>query len=243
VKSPAKSCVVYIVGSGPGHKDLLTIMGYKVLKKAEVLIYDYLIPNEIIDIAPSDCIKIPHQKGETAEQRQKKFEDAVLNYCKTKKVIVRLQIGDPFLFGRGDEEIKFLRKNKIKFRVIPGVTSAIGVPTYVGLPVTSRGISSSVTIINGHPLKEGEINWEALKNVGGTIVIMMGISNSEKISSELIKNGFDPETPVCVISNGTTKYQRVLLTDLINMPSEIKKNKISPPGIIIVGKVVKEFMT
>jgi uroporphyrin-III C-methyltransferase len=242
VKSPAKGCVVYIVGSGPGNRDLLTIMGYKVLKKAEVLIYDYLIPNEIIDIAPSDCIKIPHKKGETADQRQKKFEEAVLNYCKTKKVIVRLQIGDPFLFGRGDEEIKFLRKNRIKFRVIPGITSAIGVPTYVGLPVTSRGVSSSVTIINGYLLKEGETSWEALKNIGGTIVIMMGISNSEKISSVLIKNGFDPATPVCVISNGTTQHQRIILTDLINMPSEIKKNKISSLGVIIVGKVVQEFM-
>ncbi len=243
MKSPTKGCAVYIVGSGPGNKGLLTLAGYRALKNAEVLIYDYLIPDQIIKIAPEGCIKIPHEKGETANQRQKKFEEAVLNYCKIKKIIVRLQIGDPFLFGRGDEEIKFLRKNRIRYRVIPGITSAIGVPTYIGLPVTARGISSSVTIINGHPLKDEEINWEAVVKTGGTLVIMMGISNSEKISSELIRNGMKPMTPVCIISNGTTKNQKVIFTYLDNLTSEIKNKRITSPGVIIVGKVVQEFMT
>lgn len=242
VKSRARFCTVYIVGSGPGNKDLLTLAGYKILKKAEVLIYDYLIPDQIINIAPKECIKIPHKKGETAEQRQKDFEDAVLNYCDAKKIIVRLQSGDPFLFGRGDEEIKFLKRNKIRYKVIPGITSAIGVPTYIGLPVTARGVSSSVTIINGHPLKDKEINWNAVVKTRGTLVIMMGISNSEKISSELMRNGLKPTTPVCVISNGTKKNQRVIFTDLIKLPFDIKDKGISSPGIIIVGSVVKEFM-
>ncbi len=242
MESQIKRCTVYIVGSGPGSKNLLTLAGYKVLKKAEVLIYDYLIPEQIISIAPKGCIKIPHKKGETAEQRQKNFEEAVLNYCNSKKIIVRLQIGDPFLFGRGDEEIKFLKKNRIRYKVIPGITSAIGVPTYVGLPVTARGVSSSVTIINGHPLNDEEINWEAVAKTRGTLVIMMGISNSEKISSELINNGLEPTTPVCVISNGTTKNQKVIFTELSKLPFDIKAKEISSPGIIIVGNVVKEFM-
>lgn len=237
-----QKCTVYIVGGGPGNKGLLTLAAYRALKKAEVLIYDYLIPDNIIKIAPSSCIKIPHERGEDSYQRQKKFEDAVNKYCGVKEIIVRLHSGDPFLFGRGDTEIMFLKKNNIKYKIIPGITSAIGVPSYAGIPVTARGISSTLAIINGHPIKEDEINWDALAKLGGTIVILMGISNSEKIASALINSGLPPNTPACVISNGTMKNQRVLLTNLHDLPSKIKSEGISPPGIIIIGKVVQEFL-
>ncbi|MGC8992811.1 MAG: uroporphyrinogen-III C-methyltransferase [Thermoplasmata archaeon] len=231
---------VYLIGAGPGDPDLLTLKAYKIIKRSDVVLYDRLINKSILKKIPRGIKKILVGKspGDDPDVLQNKINELIEKYYNEGKIVVRLKSGDPFLFGRGGEELEFMKQRKIDFEVIPGITSAIGVPTYIKLPLTHRNYSSSVMIISGHLKRNKAINWEIVSRFDGTIVILMGISNMQEIMNNLIVYGKDENTPVCVIQYGTTKKQKIVKGNLTNIVEIAKKNRIKAPGIIVIGKVV-----
>ncbi|MDP8011555.1 MAG: uroporphyrinogen-III C-methyltransferase [Thermoplasmata archaeon] len=230
---------VYLVGAGPGDPDLLTIKAWKIIKKSDIILYDRLVDSSIIRKMPKKIKKISVGKkiGEDSDVQQERINELIEKYYNKGKIVVRLKGGDPFLFGRGGEEAEFMKMKKIDFDVIPGITSAIGVPTHAKLPLTHRNYSSSIHIIPGHLKKGHELNWEMISKLEGTLVILMGASKLEEIMNNLMKNGKSEETPVCIIQNGTTKKEKILKGNIKNI-SEIAK-EVKAPVVIIVGKVVK----
>ncbi|MCW3133399.1 MAG: uroporphyrinogen-III C-methyltransferase [Methanophagales archaeon] len=231
---------VYLVGAGPGDPELLSLKAYKLIKEADVILVD----NLVLDVKKT----IPEGKkvidtGKTAEKH--KFSQDAINMLmvdlsvKYDKV-VRLKGGDPFIFGRGGEESVFLKEHGVDFEVVPGISSAIAVPTSFSIPLTFRGISSSVTVITGHEMEEKEenINWEAIANLKGTLVILMGVGNLAKNVEQLLKHGLRAETPVAVIEKGFTEDARILVGTLGKIVELADKEKVKPPAVIVVGDVV-----
>lgn len=230
---------VFIVGAGPGKKDLLTLKALKVLKEADIILYDDLIGEvaEILKETKAELISVGKRKG------IHKFEQAEINrmladYAKAGKKVVRLKGGDPFVFGRGGEEIEFLAKEGVEFEYIPGVSSAIAVPGASGIPITHRNCDPAVVFITGHEARE-RVNWSALAKLNATIVVLMGLSNIEKICTNLIENGKDPETPVAVIEKGFSNEQRVIDGKLKDIAEKVRQMNVSPPAVIVIGKVVE----
>ena len=234
--------MVYLIGAGPGDAGLLTIKAAEILSQAEVLIYDKLADKKILNFAPENCEKI--YVGKSAGQhtlRQEEINKLLVEKSAGKNFVVRLKGGDPFVFGRGGEEGIFLRENNVDFEIIPGVTSAISVPAYAGIPVTHRGIATSFSVITGHedPTKpESTICWEKISTAADTLIFLMGVENLPKITAKLIEHGRDAKTPAAVIQNGTKFSQKVLVTTLENAAADVEKNKITPPAIFVVGEVV-----
>ncbi|MEM2943893.1 MAG: uroporphyrinogen-III C-methyltransferase [Methanomassiliicoccales archaeon] len=234
---------VFLVGAGPGDPELITVKGRLLIEKADVIVHDSLIPRELLKLAKKDAeiIDVSKKGGEHLVE-QSKINEILLEKTLEGKTVVRLKGGDPFLFGRGGEEADFLRKRGIDVHVVPGVPSAIAVPALVGIPVTHRNYASSVTIITGHESAEKEreiLNWNALASLGGTIVILMGVSSMERNIKRLLKEGLDPETPVAVIEKGTMKEERVITSSLIEISEICKKESIEAPAIIVIGSVVE----
>jgi len=231
---------VYLTGAGPGDIELLTLKAYKVIKEADVIIYDRLANPEILEMAKDGC-EFAYVGKEDGRHTipQEEINEVIYQKALKYKIVVRLKGGDPFVFGRGGEEAVYLSKRDINFEIIPGITSAISVPAYAGIPVTHRGIAVSFRVITGHesPNKEtSQINWEMLKS-DDTIVFLMGLHNLKKISSKLIEVGKAKDCPCAVISKGTTKNQQVIVATLGDI---VEKAKMLPtPAIIIVGEVVK----
>lgn len=234
--------MVYLIGAGPGDVGLLTLKAKKILESAEVLIYDKLANEKILNFAPKSCEKI--FVGKSAGNHtlsQEEINKLLVEKSAGKNFVVRLKGGDPFVFGRGGEEGIFLRENKISFEIIPGVTSAISVPAYAGIPVTHRGIATSFAVVTGHedPRKnESSINWEKISTAADTLIFLMGMANLSEIISKLIENGRDKKTPAAIIQNGTKFSQKVLVTTLENAAADVKKNNLKPPAIFVVGEVV-----
>jgi len=231
---------VYIVGAGPGDPELLTLKALRLIKSAEVILYDRLINQEILLFAKPDCelVYVGKEDGKHTIE-QEKINELLLKYAHTREVVVRLKGGDPFIFGRGGEEALFLAEHGIEFEVVPGVSSFYSVPAYAGIPITFRGISSSFAVITGHedPRKEkSNIDWESLKGIN-TLIILMGVSRRKEIAKRLIEVGRDPKEPVAFIENGTTERQRVILTDLYELSTN--PPEVNPPAIMVVGSVVR----
>ncbi len=228
--------VVYLVGAGPGDPDLITLKAIKALKKANVVIYDRLANNEILKYAENaDLIYVGKKAGEHYK-KQDEINQILIDQGKKHENVVRLKGGDPFVFGRGGEEMLALLEEGIYVEFIPGVTSAIGVPTSSGLPVTHRGVATSLTIVTGHedPTKPNkQVKWDFKAD---TIIILMGIGLLEENTKEIMKYK-DPKTPVCVIENGTSPDQRIITGTL----EDITQNHINTPALVIVGKVVDVF--
>jgi uroporphyrin-III C-methyltransferase len=231
---------VYIVGAGPGDVELLTLKAYKLIKSADVILYDRLINQEILSLAKPDCelVYVGKEDGKhTAEQER--INELLLRYAYTKDIVVRLKGGDPFVFGRGGEEALFLAQHHVEFEVVPGVSSAIAVPACAGIPLTFRGLSSSFAVITGHedPRKErSDIDWESLKGIN-TLVFLMAVKNRREIAKKLIEVGRNPKEPVAFIERGTTHEQRTVISNLLEVSqSELEVN---PPAVMVVGKVVK----
>jgi uroporphyrinogen III methyltransferase/synthase len=230
------------VGSGPGDPDLITVKAHRLLKKCDVLLYDRLVPDEILDIVPEKCEKIyvgkhPGEKSAT----QEKINELLIDRGKKGGIVVRLKGGDPFLFGRSGEEAVVLHDAGISFEIVPGIPSAISVPAYAGIPVTQRHVSSSVAFITGHEAEtkdKSSVDWEGLANSVDTLVVLMGIRNMPKIMKRLIESGRSPDTPVAVIEKGTTPEQRTIIGTIENIHDKSVKARIKPPAITIVGKVV-----
>jgi len=231
---------VYIVGAGPGDPELLTLKALRLIKSADVILYDRLINQEILLFAKPDCelVYVGKEDGKHTIE-QEKINELLLKYAHTREVVVRLKGGDPFIFGRGGEEALFLVEHGIEFEVVPGVSSFYSVPAYAGIPITFRGISSSFAVITGHedPRKErSSIDWKSLKGIN-TLIVLMGVSRREEIARRLIEIGRGPKEPVAFIENGTTERQRVILTDLYELSTN--PPEVNPPAIMVVGSVVR----
>jgi uroporphyrin-III C-methyltransferase len=233
---------VYLVGSGPGDPELITVKAHRLLCKADVLLYDRLVSDGILDLVPGTCEKIYVGKhpGE-ASATQERINQLLLEKTQHGGTIVRLKGGDPFLFGRGGEEGQVLNAAGIDFEVVPGITSAISVPAYAGIPVTHRNMASSVAFITGHEASsknEGAVDWEALAKNIDTLVVLMGITNMKAIMDKLIKGGKDPATPVAVIEKGTTPEQKTVVGTIADIHEKSYNAGIKPPAITIIGEVV-----
>jgi uroporphyrin-III C-methyltransferase len=235
---------VYLVGSGPGGLGLMTFRAREVIDKADVILYDQL-PGEEVLLSLPDVEKIDVGKfGGKHTKEQDEIELLMVKYAKEDKTVVRLKGGDPFLFGRGGEEMETLRKYGIKVEMVPGVTSAIAVPECVGIPVTHRKFASQVTFLTGHedPKKEeSAVNWKWLAESPGTIVILMGVKNLPNIAKVLIQNGMNKEKPVAIIERGLRPDQRVTVDSLENISDAAIAKDVKPPAIIVIGEVVSLF--
>lgn len=231
---------VYLTGAGPGDIELLTLKALRVIKEADVIIYDRLANPDILDEAKNGCefVYVGKEDGRHIVPQDDINEVIYQNALKYENV-VRLKGGDPFVFGRGGEEAQYLYERGIKFEVIPGITSAISAPAYAGIPVTHRGVAVSFRVVTGHESphkKESQIPWETFKT-DDTIVFLMGLHNLPKISKKLIEIGKSRDCPCAVISKGTTKEQSVVVGTLENI---VEKTKDVPtPALIVVGKVVE----
>lgn len=232
---------VYLAGAGPGDPELLTIKTSNLIKKADVIIYDQLIGDEIIKLFPSEKEKI--NAGKYAGLHllsQKEINNLLIAKAKEGKLVLRLKGGDPYIFGRGGEEAEALVKSGINFEVIPGITSAIAAPAYAGIPLSHRKNNSMIMFLTGHedPEKSSFIDWNYVSKFNGTIVILMGLKNLEKNCIELIKCGMNKKKPVAIIENGTKKNQRVIVSTLDIIAKKSKEKNIKSPAITVIGDVV-----
>lgn len=228
--------VVHLVGAGPGDPELITLKAVKALEKAEVVIYDRLANEEILKHAPQAKLIYVGKKAGEHYKTQEEINEILITEAKAYDEVVRLKGGDPFVFGRGGEEVLALQEEGISVDMIPGVTSAIGVPTTVGLPVTHRGVATSFTIVTGHEdptKKEKQVKWDYTAD---TVIVLMGIGQIKENTQEMMKYR-DPKTPVCIIENGTTPKERIVIGTLDN----ISEKDINTPAILIVGNVVDVY--
>ncbi len=234
---------VYLVGSGPGDTDLITVKGLNYLQQADVIIYDRLLDERLLDSAPSEAERIYVGKTPTHHTKeQAEINRLLVEKAKEGKTVVRLKGGDPFVLGRGGEEAEALVQNHIPFEVVPGISSAIAVPAYAGIPVTHRGLSSSVTIITGHedPTKgKSSIAWEKLSTGVDTLIFLMGAGNLPQIVRQLVKNGRASSTPIALIKDGTNPHQVTITGTLDDIVAKAESSNFSPPAVIVVGDVVK----
>ncbi len=232
---------VSLVGAGPGDPDLLTIKALKRIQSADVVVYDRLVSQEILDLIPVGISRITVGKvpGNHCVP-QSEINDMLIQLANSGHNVVRLKGGDPYLFGRGSEEALLLKKHHIPFEIVPGITAASGGSAYGGIPLTHRGLSRGVKFITGHfknnePL---EINWKSAADPETTLVIYMGLANIGKISRQLIKHGLSAQTPVAVIEQATSLKQQKLVTTLSNIEQSIAQAGLQAPVMIIIGKVV-----
>lgn len=231
---------VWLTGAGPGAVGLLTLKALEVLKTADVIVYDSLVGPEVLSVLPRQAryIYVGKRAG-CHTMPQEEINQVLVSEAENGNNVVRLKGGDPFMFGRGGEELELLRQHNIPFEVIPGITSPIAVPEYNGIPVTHRDLSSSLHIITGHKKAgaEYDIDFEALVRTKGTLVFLMGISSLPDIAKSLIEAGMDPLMPAAVLSKGTTAGQKKVLSALSDLEEAVRQSRIETPAVIVVGKV------
>jgi uroporphyrin-III C-methyltransferase / precorrin-2 dehydrogenase / sirohydrochlorin ferrochelatase len=233
---------VALVGGGPGDPGLITVRGRQLLAEADVVITDRLAPRELLAELPPDVLvidagKVPYGRA----MSQDDINEALIEHARNGRFVVRLKGGDPFVFGRGGEEMLACLRAGIPVTVVPGVTSAVGVPTAVGLPVTHRGAAQDFHVISVHvpPADEGStVDWEALAKGDGTLVLMMGLERIGAVADALIRYGRAGRSPVCVIANGTMPTQRTIYSTLEEVERQVADERIRPPAVVVIGTVV-----
>jgi uroporphyrinogen III methyltransferase / synthase len=232
---------VYLVGAGPGDPGLITVRGLELVRRAEVLVYDRLIGNELLDEAPQDCILIDASKRpDHHTMTQEEIDASLVEHGGAGRLVVRLKGGDPFVFGRGGEEALALSAAGIPFEVVPGISSAIAAPAYAGIPVTHRNVAAQLAIITGHerPGKEtSEIDWDVLARFAGTLVFLMGVGRLALIAEALIAAGKDPATPAAVVQSGTLPAQRTVTAPLSEIAAVAREAAIQAPAVTVIGQV------
>ena len=240
-----KSCV-YLVGAGPGDPDLLTVKALRLIETADVIIYDRLVSDEIIDLIPAGVAKIYVGK-ETGRHSlpQDEINKLLVNLAQSDKTkgqrnIVRLKGGDPFIFGRGSEEAAILAQHQIQFEIVPGITSAMACAAYAGIPLTHRGLADGVQFITGHRRSDLELELDqgALSDKNCTLAVYMGLGNLEPIVNAVLEAGRSASTPVAVIEQGTTSQQRRVISSLSKLVTDTKEAGIVPPAMVVIGEVV-----
>nr|VVV03415.1 Siroheme synthase [Aliivibrio wodanis] len=229
--------LVSLVGAGPGDPELLTMKGYRLIKEADVVVYDRLVSKEILALANDNAEMIyVGKKLDFHFVPQDKINQILVDKAQEGKHVVRLKGGDSFIFGRGGEELETLAENGVQFEVIPGITAAAGATSYAGIPLTHRDHAQSVQFITAHVQKDGaEIEWDALVRSNNTLVFYMGLKQSPHISTQLIKHGLAADTPCAIIERGTTQKQKVFtgtIAELANMAE-----KAISPSLIVIGSV------
>jgi uroporphyrinogen III methyltransferase/synthase len=226
---------VYLVGAGPGDPGLLTRRGAAVLGAADIVVHDRLADPSLLDLAPVDARRIDVGKAPGSPVPQDEINALLVEEGRSGRTVVRLKGGDPFVFGRGGEEALALKTAGIPFEVVPGITSAVAVPAYAGVPVTHRGLATSFTVVTGHSRHavDQETNWEALAAAGGTIVVLMGVAHRAAIAAHLMAGGLAPETPVAAVHWGTRPEQRSVRTRL----DRLGATPLEPPVTLVIGAV------
>jgi len=227
---------VYLIGAGPGDIELITLKGYKLIARADVILHDHLIPHQLLQLAKPEAEIISVGKFASRHTKtQDQINALLVEKAKENKVVVRLKGGDPFLFGRGGEEAEACADEGIDFEVVPGVTSALSAPSYAGIPPTHRDFTSNVAIVTGHRRDEKEIE---IPNAG-TLVFLMGVANIKKIVDSLLKAGWPQKTKIAAVENGTCYNQRVIMGTLDNFVQKVQEEHLKTPAIFIAGKVVE----
>lgn len=234
-----KQSKVYLVGSGPGDLSLLTLKAYRLIKEADVIVYDRLVSDEIVaEFSDKAHLHYVGKKESEHTIPQEEINLLLVEYSKKYKKVVRLKGGDPFVFGRGGEEIVELKNNNVAFEVVPGISSSVAALTYAGIPITHRGVSNNFLVMTGHTCSQNgldEVNWSSLTTVG-TLVILMGVRNRSIIAKYLIEAGKDKNTPVAFIENATRSDQNVLISNLIETTKE--EIEVNSPAVFVIGDTV-----
>lgn len=225
---------VYLVGAGPGDPDLLTVRAVRLLATADVVLHDRLVPTEVLAIAPAHAELVDVGKRPGGSHVQEVINDLLVSLGRSTRTVVRLKGGDPYLFGRGGEEVDALAAAGVPYEVVPGVTSALAGPAAAGIPVTHRHDARAVTIVTGHEARSSEpVAWDHLARVGGTIVVLMGVERRASIGERLLAGGLDPDTPVAIVQDATLPTQAVVagrLVDLGELPAR-------SPAVMVIGAV------
>lgn len=230
---------VFLVGAGPGDPELVTVRGRRLVRSADVLIYDRLVHPELVDQAPAGARRLFVGKAPGRHRvTQAEINALLVTSAGRGRRVVRLKGGDPFVFARGGEEARALRRAEVPFEVVPGVTSATSVPAFAGIPLTDRRLSSGFTVVTGHTCRENAtgVDWETLAGAT-TLVVLMGLGRLPEIAGLLVAHGRDPETPAAVVQSGTTRAQRVVVDRLDRIGDRTRH--LEPPATIVVGEVVR----
>lgn len=235
------SCV-HLVGAGPGDPELLTLKAARLLRQAEVVVYDRLVSEEILDLVPRGAVRLYVGKASGCHPvPQKDINSLLVDVARSGKRVVRLKGGDPFVFGRGSEEALYLARHGIPFEVVPGVTAASGCSAAANIPLTHRGIATGVRFVTGHCRENGELDldWDGMADPSTTLVIYMGLANLSLIGAKLTAAGLAGDTPVAAIAEGTTARQKVCVATLADMAERVAAAGLEAPVLIVVGHVVK----